>query len=66
MSFGQRAQANLAKKKKKKYMSADLSNIILIFRNIEVGGGLRKVLHIKLRDTNVVEKKRQQAALPKV
>ena len=47
-------------------MSADLSNIILIFRNIEVGGGLRKVLHIKLRDTNVVEKKRQQAALPKV
>ena len=46
-------------------MSADLSNIILIFRNIELGGGLRKVLPIKLRETNAVEKKKQQGSSTK-
>ena len=38
--------------------SADLSTRILRFGNLEVGG-LRKILPIKLRDTNVVEKRQK-------
>ena len=39
--------------------SADLSTRILRFGNLEAGGGLRKILPIKLRDTNVVEKRQK-------
>ena len=45
--------------------SADLSNRILRFGNIEAGG-LRKILPIKLRDTNVVERIDRKATPPKV
>ena len=36
--------------------SADLSTRILRFRKLEVEGGFRKILPIKLRDTNIVER----------
>ena len=40
--------------------STDLSTRILKFENLEAGG-LRKILPIKLRDTNAVEKIRKAA-----
>ena len=42
--------------------SADLSTRILRFGNLEAEGGLRKILPIKLRGTNIVEKKRQKGS----
>ena len=42
--------------------SADLSTRILRFGKLEAEGGLRKILRIKLRDTNIVEKKRQKSS----
>ena len=38
--------------------SADPITRILRFGNLEAEGGLRKILPIKLRGTNIVEKKR--------
>ena len=45
--------------------SAYLSTRILRFENLEAEGGLSKILPIKLRDTNVVEQKRQQGNFTK-
>ena len=41
---------------------ADLSTRILRFGNLEAEGRLRKILPIKLRGTNIVEKKRQKGS----
>ena len=41
---------------------ADPSTRILRFGNLEAEAGLRKILPIKLRGTNIVEKKRQKGS----